>query len=153
MLQPNQISQTRVDIYDTDKSLNVNTTKAISVDQNISANALLRLQDSCVKQAPVTDFPTLIGSKTSFELEPSTRHHFGSFQISRSSKEKVLPCQSLNDDCPQTSSAGVKATSSFPFETQISNLKENTLDVCIAGGDHLLPNFVTNPIFSSQLNM
>ncbi|KAK6116223.1 hypothetical protein DH2020_050019 [Rehmannia glutinosa] len=130
MLQPNQISQARVDIYDTDKSLNVNTTKAISVDQNISANALLRLQDSCVKQAPVTDFPTLIGSKTSFELEPSTRHHFGSFQISRSSNEKVLPCQPLNDDCPQTSSAGAsKATSSIPFETEISNLKENTLEV------------------------
>ncbi|KAI3452008.1 hypothetical protein Pfo_008673 [Paulownia fortunei] len=153
MLQPNQISQMKMDIYDTDKFLNVNMTKAISMDQNTSVDALLRVQDICVKQAPVADFSTMIGSKTSFEVESSMQDHFGTFQLCRSLKGKVLPRQPLNEDCPQTSSTGAKATSSIPFETQTSNLKETTLEACLAGGGHLLPNFVNNPIYSSQLNM
>lgn len=87
MLQPNQISQMRMDVYDTDKFLNVNMTKSICMDQNISADALLRLQENCVKQAPVADFSSMIGSKTSLEVESSMQlHHFGAFQLSKSSK-------------------------------------------------------------------
>lgn len=49
---------------------------------------------------------------------------------------------------------GTKATSSIPFETRASHFKDSALEACVAGGgDHLLANFVNNPIFSSQLNM
>ncbi|KAK4416183.1 Transcription factor SPATULA [Sesamum alatum] len=149
MVQSNEISQMRMGICDADKFLNMNMAKTISMDQNISADALLGLQENCVRQVPVAEFPNMISPKTSFEVESSTQDQFRTFQLSQSSKDN----EPLNDNCPQTRSTGAKATSSIPLETQPSSLKENTLDACLAGGNYLLPNFVGNPIFSSPMNM
>ncbi|KAL2241665.1 UNVERIFIED_CONTAM: Transcription factor SPATULA [Sesamum indicum] len=152
MLQSNEISQLRMGI-DADKFLNINMAKTNSLDQNISADALLGLQENCVRQAPVAEFSSMISRKTSFEAESSPQDQFKTFQLSHSSKENELPCQPLNGNCPQTRSTGAKATSSISLETQTSSLKENTLEACLAGGNYLLPNFVSNPIFSSPMNM
>ncbi|KAL0450360.1 UNVERIFIED_CONTAM: Transcription factor SPATULA [Sesamum latifolium] len=143
MLQSNEISQMRMGI-DADKFLNMNMAKTISMDQNISADALLGLQENCVRQAPVAEFSN---------MESSAQDQFKTFQLSRSSKENELPCQPLSDNCPQARSTGAKATSSIPLETQTSSLKENTLEACLGGGNYLPPNFVSNPIFSSPMNM
>ncbi|KAL0377697.1 UNVERIFIED_CONTAM: Transcription factor SPATULA [Sesamum radiatum] len=152
MLQSNEVSQMRMGI-DADKFLNMNMAKTISMDQNISADALLGLQEDCVRQAPVAEFSNMISPKTLFDVESSAQDQFKTFQFSRSSKENELPRQPLNDNCPQTRSTGAKTTSSIPLETQTSSLKENTLEACLAGGNYLPPNFVSNPIFSSPANM
>ncbi|KAH6784322.1 basic helix-loop-helix DNA-binding superfamily protein [Perilla frutescens var. hirtella] len=145
--QHNQVSQMRVDVSDTDKYLSVNMTKGISMDQNIPADSLLGLPENCVKQELVTDFSSMIGSKPSLEVESSLlQHHFGAFQLSRSfkKKEKLLQCQPLIEDCPQSNSAGAKETSSSPCEAQTFGLKENSLEA-----DILLTNYVNNPaVFS-----
>nr|AKN09617.1 basic helix-loop-helix transcription factor [Salvia miltiorrhiza] len=154
MLQSNQVSQMRADVYATDKYSNVNMMKEVRLDQNISADSLLGLPENCVKQEHVSDFSSMIGSKTSMEVESSMQqHHFGAFQFSRSSfkkTEKVLPRQPFMEDCPQTSSAGAKTTSSIRLDTQTSDLKANILEGCVAGADILLTNYVSNPVFSSH---
>ncbi|KAK4393285.1 Transcription factor SPATULA [Sesamum angolense] len=141
MLQSNEISPMRMG-NDADKFLNMNMAKTISMDQNISADALLGLQENCARQAPVAEFSNMITPKTSFEVESSAQDQFKTFQSSRSSKENELPCQPLNDNCCQTRLIGAKATSSIPLETQTSSLKENTLEACLAGGNYLPPNFL-----------
>lgn len=84
--QPNQVSQARVDVYDTDKYLNVNMTKEMSMNQNIPADSLLRLPENCVKREHVSDF-----GKPSEDAESSLlQHHFGAFQLSRSFKVSFL---------------------------------------------------------------
>ncbi|GFP88221.1 transcription factor spatula [Phtheirospermum japonicum] len=111
MLQPNQymMSQMSKDTYDSDNFSNVYTTESISMDPNISADALIGLQDKCAKRGPVSDFSiTIGGSKSSLkvESESSMLDHFGNFQQSRSSQviceEKVQLCQPSSDDCPRT---------------------------------------------------
>lgn len=86
MLPPNQISQPRMEIYDTDKFLTTNVSKSIPIDQNISPNELLRLQDNCVKHTPLADCLTMIGSKTLYKVESSEKDHIESLKLSRSSR-------------------------------------------------------------------
>lgn len=91
MLPSNQVSQTRVDVYDADKFSNVNLIKEISMDQNIFADLLLRLPENCVKQEHLCDFSSMIGSKPSLPVESSIhQHHFEAFQLSKSYKVSFL---------------------------------------------------------------
>lgn len=86
MLQSDQVSQMRADVYDTNKYSDVNMMKQVILDQNILADSLLRLPENFVKQELVSDFSTMLGSKTSMEVESimQQQHHLGAFQLSRS---------------------------------------------------------------------
>ncbi|KAL1564150.1 basic helix-loop-helix transcription factor [Salvia divinorum] len=153
MLQSDQVSQMRVDTYDTDKYSNVHMMKQVILDQNISGDSLLRLPENCVKQEHMSDFSTMIGSKTSMEVKSiMQQHHLGAFQLSRSfqKSEKVLLCQPLTEDCPQTSSAGAKVASAIRMDTRTSDLKANILEGCAAGADILLTSYVDDAVFSSH---
>ncbi|KAL1564149.1 basic helix-loop-helix transcription factor [Salvia divinorum] len=122
-------------------------------DQNISGDSLLRLPENCVKQEHMSDFSTMIGSKTSMEVKSiMQQHHLGAFQLSRSfqKSEKVLLCQPLTEDCPQTSSAGAKVASAIRMDTRTSDLKANILEGCAAGADILLTSYVDDAVFSSH---
>ncbi|KAL3646298.1 hypothetical protein CASFOL_011478 [Castilleja foliolosa] len=123
MLEPNQYMMSQPNFP------NVYTSESISMGPNISADALIGLQDKCTKRCPVNDFSS--GSKRSLKVK-SELDHFGNLQ-------------QPNDDCPRT--AGAKVTSSIPCEIDLSDSKEITFE---AGGDHLLQNFINHPIFSSS---
>lgn len=91
VLPSNQVSHTKVDVYDADKYSNVNVMKEFSMDQNISADLLLSLPENCVKQEHLCDFSSMFGSKPSLPVESSIhQHNFGAFQFSTSYKVSFL---------------------------------------------------------------
>ncbi|XP_047947208.1 transcription factor PIF4 isoform X2 [Salvia hispanica] len=150
MLQSDQVSQMRADVYDTNKYSDVNMMKQVILDQNILADSLLRLPENFVKQELVSDFSTMLGSKTSMEVESimQQQHHLGAFQLSRSfqKSEKLLLRQPSTEDCPQTCSTGAKAGSSIRLDTRLSDLKADVLEE----SDILLTSYVNDPVFSSH---
>lgn len=85
-LRPNQIPQIRPDSYEGTRSLNINMTKAVPIDQETSTEAILSLQDDGVGGMPVSDFSTMINSTSSFQTESSIRAHFGPIQLLKSSR-------------------------------------------------------------------
>ncbi|GER30899.1 BHLH transcription factor MYC5 [Striga asiatica] len=154
IVQPNQMSQMRMNTYDTDKLSSLQMSKSISMDQHMQADKLLSVQEKCVIEAPATDFSSIINSKASFQVESS---HFGTFQHSKpyeeTCEEKVQLGVPLDDDRHQHNLTGSKVTSSVPSAANLPNSKENTLEACLPGGDHILQNFVNHPIFSSHLDI
>ncbi|CAA0840973.1 Transcription factor SPATULA [Striga hermonthica] len=156
IVQPNQMSQMRMNTntYDTDKLSSMHVSKSVSMDQHMQADKLLNVQDKCVSEAPTTDFSSIINSKASFQVESS---YFGTFQHSKPYKEiceeKVQLGVPLGDDRRQHNLTGSKITSSVPSGAILPNSKENTLEACLPGGDHILQNFVNHPIFSSHLDI
>lgn len=90
MLHPNQIPQTRPDSYDGTRSLNMNMTKAVSIDQETLTEAILSLQDNGVEGIPVSGFSTMIDSRTAFQTESSSQAHFGPYQLLKSSSVSLV---------------------------------------------------------------
>ncbi|KAL3813628.1 hypothetical protein ACJIZ3_014896 [Penstemon smallii] len=149
-----------MNVCETNKPLNTIAEKIISMDQNIAADTLLDLPNTCVKQALNADLSTIIGSRSSFEIESSPQGHFGSYHFSHISTtgicpEEVLPCQQLNEECSQTRLTGkgyCEGAKSTRFGTQASNMKDSTLDELLGGdAQNMLPNLLNNPILSRQL--
>ncbi|XP_073147188.1 uncharacterized protein [Henckelia pumila] len=162
MLHPNQIPQTRPDSYEGTRSLNMNMTKAASIDQETSAEAMLGVQDDGVERMPVSGFSTMINSRTAFQTESSIRAHFGPIQLLKSSpeirQEDVLHLNHRIEDCVPSILTGYQVGSEgntlLPFYAQASSVKSNGLEhSCLAGEDLLgggvnLSRFVNNPTFS-----
>ncbi|XP_042063000.1 transcription factor PIF4-like isoform X2 [Salvia splendens] len=145
MLQSDQVSQMQADVYDTNKNSDVNMMKQVILDQNILGDSPLRLPENFVKQERLSDFSTMLSSKTSMEVE-SIMQQQGAFQLSRSfQSEKVLLRQPLTEECPQTSSTGPKAGSSIELDTRLSDLKANILEGC-----DILTSYVNDPVFSAH---
>ncbi|KAL2522746.1 transcription factor SPATULA-like [Forsythia ovata] len=86
MPRPDQISQMRMDIYPGNGSLNVNMESEHPLNQDYLSNALFSLPDNSATHASASDFSTMMGSKTSFELA-TIPSHLGPFQFSRSSED------------------------------------------------------------------
>ncbi|XP_075500289.1 transcription factor SPATULA-like [Primulina tabacum] len=104
ILHPNQIPQTRPDSYDGTRSLSMNMTKAVSIDQETLIEAILSLQDDCVERMPDSGFSIMINSRTDFQIESSMRAHFGPYQLLKSSpkicQEDVLHFNHRIEDFP-----------------------------------------------------
>ncbi|XP_051141274.1 transcription factor SPATULA isoform X2 [Andrographis paniculata] len=124
IMQPTQICQMAMDISDGEKAFNLNMTKAIATDRTISEDAILSLQDDRVKQTPVPNFSTMMGIKSTLNLESSLQDHPGPFPFCVPPEEKLLPHQP--PDHSHSQSTG-KSTPFTPFGTRPLIPKETNL--------------------------
>uniref|UniRef100_A0A5B7AFJ7 BHLH domain-containing protein n=1 Tax=Davidia involucrata TaxID=16924 RepID=A0A5B7AFJ7_DAVIN len=167
VLQPTQLSQVRMGFCEGNGSLKLNLTGTLPVNQETLTNTVFSLPNQCPKpnESSMAHLSNTINSETSFGLEPAIQGHLRPFHLHTTSSEEIcredlLPCQQLNVDHSETNplefQVGAKATVPIPFDTQASDLKDNTLQASIVGGDRsegvLVTNLECNPILSPQLN-
>ncbi|KZV27621.1 transcription factor SPATULA-like [Dorcoceras hygrometricum] len=167
MPHPNQMPQIRPDCYEGTRSLNMNMTKAVSIDQVTSTEAILSLQDDGVERIPVSNFSTMINSRTAFRTEASFLAHFGPIQLLKSSPE-ICPAKDLHfkhriEDCPLSTLTGYRANSQvstlLPFDAQPSSMKSNALEhACfpgqgLLGSSQNLSRLVDTPTFSPHFTV
>ncbi|CAK9159458.1 unnamed protein product [Ilex paraguariensis] len=141
-------------------------TGTLPSNQETPTNTMFSLQNLCTNsnQPSGANLSHIINSETSFSLESSIQANQGPFQLHTSSpefcREDLLPQHQLNVDHPKTNllgfHMGAKASSSILFNTQASELKDNTLEACVLGriqstGVHLT-NLDCHPILPQQLD-
>ncbi|XP_073309874.1 uncharacterized protein [Primulina huaijiensis] len=162
MLHPNQIPQIRPDSYEGTRSLNTNMTKAVPIDQETSTEAILSLQNDGVEGMPVSDFSTMINSRTSFQTDSSIRSNFGPIQLLKSSseicQEEVLDFKHRIEDCLPSTMTAYRVSSEgntfVPFEAQPSNINSNAVELScfpredLLGSSMNLSCLVNNTTFS-----
>nr|XP_048335473.1 transcription factor SPATULA isoform X1 [Ziziphus jujuba var. spinosa] len=145
-LPPIQLSQTRMDFGEGNRSLHLNMSGTLPMDQETSTQNLFGLSNQCSapNQTFVPNMSSIIGSESSFGIEPSIQAHLGPFQLHTSAEEicKDVAMQHQQtivnhlETNPLDSNTGGTAT--VAFNAQTSNIKgSNYLETCITERDRL----------------
>ncbi|XP_059623901.1 transcription factor SPATULA-like isoform X2 [Cornus florida] len=112
VLQPTQLSQTRMGFYEGNGSQNMNLTGALAMNQETPTNTAFSLPNQCSNpnQPSVANLSNIINSDTLFGLQSSIPSHFRPFQPHTSSEENcredLLHHQQLNVNHPDTNPLG-----------------------------------------------
>lgn len=91
-LQPVQLSQMRMDFSEGNRSLHLNMSANLPMNQETSTQKLFGLPNQCTasNQALVPNMSNIISSETSFGLEPSMQAHLGPYQLHTSAEVSLL---------------------------------------------------------------
>lgn len=91
-LQPVQLSQMRTDFSEGNRSLHLNMSANLPMNQETSTQNLFGLPNQCTasNQALVPNMSNIISSETSFGLEQPIQAHLGPYQLHTSAEVSLL---------------------------------------------------------------